>query len=72
MGAAPDGKGVYFTTAERSNLFFYRFGAPAQTNVTHLTPDAIIFNGAISPDGKTMLVTRGAQGRDAFLITNLR
>ena len=31
---APDGKGVYFTTAERMNLFSYRFGAPAQTNVT--------------------------------------
>ena len=26
---APDGKGVYFTTAERMNLFFYRFGAAA-------------------------------------------
>src|SRR5207253_1036751 len=24
----PDGKGVYFTTAERANIFFYRFGAP--------------------------------------------
>ena len=69
---APDGKGVYFTTEERTNLFFYRFGAPAQMNVTHLTADAIMFNGAISRDGRTMLVTRGAQGRDAFLITNLR
>jgi Tol biopolymer transport system component len=69
---APDGKGVYFTTAERTNLFYYRFGTPAQTNVTHLTADAIIFNGAISRDGRTMLVTRGAQGRDAFLITNFR
>ena len=69
---AADGKGVYFTTAERTNLFFYRLGTPAQTNVTHLTPDAVIFNGAISRDGRTMLVTRGAQGRDAFLITGFR
>ena len=34
---APDRNGVYFTTAERINLFFYRFGAPAQTSVTHFS-----------------------------------
>ena len=68
-GWAPDGKGVYFTTAERMNLFAYRFGAAAQTNVTNFS-DAIILNGAISRDGRTMLVTRGVQARDAYLITN--
>jgi TolB protein len=68
----PDGTGVYFTTAERANLFLYRFGTPASTKVTNLTTDAILFNGAISRDGRTMLVTRGAQGRDAFLITGFR
>jgi hypothetical protein len=62
---------VYFTTAERMNLFSYRFGAPKHTNVTHFN-DAIIINGATSPDGRPMLVTRGAQARDAYLITNLR
>ena len=65
----PNGKGVYFTTAERMNLYHYRFGTPAQTNVTHFN-DAIIFNGTIARDGRTMLVTRGVQARDAFLITN--
>jgi Tol biopolymer transport system component len=65
----PDGKGVYFTTAERMNLFFYRFGEAAQTNVTKFS-DAFILNGAISRDGRTMLVTRGTQARDAYLITN--
>jgi hypothetical protein len=68
----PDGDGVYFTTAERMNLFFYRFGAPAETNVTRLAADAVLFNGAISRDGRTMLVTRGPVGRDVFLISNLR
>jgi Tol biopolymer transport system component len=67
----PDGKGVYFTTAERANIFSYRFGAPAQTPTTHFT-EAVIFNGAISPDGRSMIVTRGIQARDAFLLTNLR
>jgi hypothetical protein len=51
------------------NLFFYRFGESAQTTVTTFT-DAIILNGAVSPDGRTMLVTRGVQARDAYLIAN--
>jgi Tol biopolymer transport system component len=67
----PDGKGVYFTTAERANIFFYGFGAPGQIQTTHF-PDATIYNGAISRDGRLMIVTRGSQARDAFLITNLR
>ena len=69
---APDGKGVYFTTAERTNVFFYRFGAPAETNVTRLAADAVLLNGTISRDGRTMLVTRGPVARDVFLISNLR
>jgi Tol biopolymer transport system component len=68
---APDGKGVYFTTAERTNLWFYRFGASAQVKVTNFT-DATVYNGAISRDGRSMLVTRGVQTSDAFLITNFR
>ena len=67
---APDGKAVYFTTAERMNLYAYRFGAPAQTNITTFNDAMIILNGAISRDGRTMLVTRGVQARDAYLITN--
>ena len=66
----PDGKGVYFTTAERMNLFSYRFGEPAHTNVTKFNDAMIILNGAISRDGRTMLVTRGVQARDAYLISN--
>ncbi len=68
---APDGNGVYFTTAERTNVWFYRLGAPTASKVTRFS-DAIISNGAISRDGRVMLVTRGAQERDAFLITKFR
>jgi Tol biopolymer transport system component len=68
---APDGSGVYFTTAERTNLWFYRFGTPASIKITNFT-DATIYNGAISNDGRSMLVTRGLQARDAFRITNFR
>ncbi len=68
---APDGSGVYFTTAERTNLWFYRFGAGAQVKMTTFA-EAVLLNGAISRDGRSMLVTRGVVARDAFLITNLR
>ena len=67
----PDGNGVYFTTAERTNMWFFRLGAPAQTKLTSFS-DAIIFTGAISSDGRQMIVSRGAQTRDAFLITKFR
>jgi hypothetical protein len=54
---------------ERDNR--YGFGVPAEIQTTHF-PDATIYNGAISRDGRLMIVTRGSQARDAFLITNLR
>jgi Tol biopolymer transport system component len=68
---APDENVVYFTTAERANLWSFRFGAPASIKVTNFS-DGLTFNGAISRDGRVMLVTRGAQARDAFLITKFR
>ena len=67
----PDGNGVYFTTAERTNMWLFRLGAPAQTKLTSFG-DAAIFTGAISRDGRQMIVSRGAQARDAFLITKFR
>jgi Tol biopolymer transport system component len=67
----PDGNGVYFTTAERTNMWLFRLGAPAQTKLTSFS-DAMIFTGAISRDGRQMIVSRGAQTRDAFLITKFR
>ena len=66
-----DGHAVYFTTAERMNIFAYRLGAPAQANVTRFS-DAFIINGALSRDGRTLLLTRGASARDVYLITNFR
>ena len=68
---AADGNGVYFTTAERTNLWSYRFGTPAQIKVSNF-PDATIYSGAISRDGRSMLITRGVQARDAFRVTNFR
>jgi Tol biopolymer transport system component len=67
----PDGSGVYFTTAERTNMWFFRLGAPAQTKLTSFS-DVVIFTGAISRDGRQMIVSRGAQARDAFMITKFR
>jgi len=43
-------------------------GRPAQrfTDVTDLT----VFRFALSPDGRSILMARGTQSRDAFLLTN--
>ena len=67
----PDGSGVYFTTAERTNMWLFRLGAPAQTKITSFS-EPMIYTGAISRDGRQMIVSRGAQTRDAFLISKFR
>ena len=67
---APNGKGVYFTTAERMNLFSIASARPQQTNVTQLQATRSFSTARSRRDGRTMLVTRGVQARDAFLITN--
>ena len=48
------------------------FEALHKTYQGSLNTYAAIYNGAISRDGRSMVVTRGVQARDAFLITNLR
>ena len=67
----PRSDGVYFTTAERSNLWSYRLGQPKSVKTTDFT-EATLVAGEISADGRTMLVSRGAQLRDAFLITDFK
>jgi Tol biopolymer transport system component len=67
----PDNDAVYFTTAERSNLWSFRLGQPKSVKVTDFSEDALVA-GDISSDGSTMLVSRGPQLRDAFLITNFK
>jgi hypothetical protein len=62
---------VLFTTAERMNMWLQPLSGGAPTRVTNLA-DQTIFKGSRSPDGKTLLIARGSQTRDAFLLTNFK
>jgi Tol biopolymer transport system component len=66
-----DGQGLLYTTAERMNMWRQPVSGGAPTRVTNFS-DQTIFKGSRSPDGKTLLIARGAQTRDAFLITNFK
>jgi Tol biopolymer transport system component len=66
-----DGRGIVYTTAERSNLNLHRLADGTSQRVTRFAEDSLI-RGAVSPDGKRVLVTRASGGQDTFLITNFR
>jgi Tol biopolymer transport system component len=68
---AADGQSVYFTTSERTNLWSWRPGADAAVKVTNFS-DSSIVTGALSANGRAMLVSRGPVTQDAFLIRNFR
>jgi Tol biopolymer transport system component len=68
---ARDGSAVFFTTNERANIWKQRLDGGAAEKVTSFT-DLGIMRFAFSPDGKTMILSRGSLSRDAFLLTNFR
>jgi dipeptidyl aminopeptidase/acylaminoacyl peptidase len=63
--------GILYTTAERSNLNLYRLADGTSTRVTRFVEDALL-RGALSPDGRSLLVTRVAASQEPYLITNFR
>jgi eukaryotic-like serine/threonine-protein kinase len=66
-----DGRGILFSTAERSNLNLFRFEAGSSARLTRFSEDALL-RGDLSPDGTHLLVTRVSGGSESFLITNFR
>jgi serine/threonine protein kinase/Tol biopolymer transport system component len=66
-----DNSTVYFTTSERANIWKQRLDGSSPEKVTNFA-DLAIVRFAISPDGKTIALTRGTLTRDAFLLTNFR
>lgn len=68
---AGDGSAVFYTTSERSNIWKQRLDGGAPEKVTGFA-DLVIVRFAISPDGKTVILSRGSLTRDAFLLTNFR
>jgi Tol biopolymer transport system component len=68
---APDGRSVYVTTAERTDIWRQRLdGAPLERVTNFL--DGGIFGFTLSPDGRSLIVSRGPNLRDAFLITGFQ
>jgi Tol biopolymer transport system component len=66
-----DGRGVLYTTSERSNLNLHRFAEGSSVKVTHFGEDFFL-RGDLSPDGKLLIATRVAAAQEPYLITNFR
>jgi Tol biopolymer transport system component len=67
----PDDKALLYTTNERSNVWRRTVADGREERVTGFSDQAIV-RFALSPDGKTLLLSRGGLTRDAFLITSFR
>lgn len=68
---AADGRTLLFTTAERMNLWRQPVTGGPREKVTNFS-DLGIARFALAPDGRTLLLARGAAVRDAVLLTNFR
>ena len=66
-----DGQGLLYSTAERLNIWLQPLSGGEPTRITNLA-EQTIFKGSRSPDGKSLLLARGQQTRDVFLLTNFR
>jgi eukaryotic-like serine/threonine-protein kinase len=67
----PDGKALLYNTSERRNLWMQRLAGGPPQRISDYN-DLSIFRFAVSPDGKSILMVRGTQSRDAFLLTNFQ
>jgi Tol biopolymer transport system component len=67
----PDDKALIYTTAERSNIWRRALADGRVERVTNFD-DLAILRFALSPDGRTLLLSRGTLTRDAFLISAFR
>lgn len=66
-----DGRAVYYTNADRMNVWRQPLDGGAATAVTGLA-DGMIGRGDLSADGRSLLAVRANPLRDAFLITGFR
>jgi hypothetical protein len=66
-----DGTSVLYTTVEAFNVWRRRLDGGKPERVTNFS-DLIIIRFASSPDGKSLLLCRGSQIWDSFLITGFR
>jgi Tol biopolymer transport system component len=66
-----DGRGVLYTTSERSNIYLHRFAEDKSDKVTRFVEDYFL-RGDLSPDGKLLVTARVAASQEPYLITNFR
>jgi DNA-binding winged helix-turn-helix (wHTH) protein/Tol biopolymer transport system component len=66
-----DGRVLYYTSADRMNIWRQPLAGGTATVVTGLA-DGMISRGDLSPDGRSLLAVRANPLRDAFLITGFR
>jgi hypothetical protein len=67
----PDGRGLYVTTAERTDIWLQPLDGGPLRRVTNFLEGGV-FGFSVSPDGRSLAVSRGPNLRDAFLITGFR
>jgi DNA-binding winged helix-turn-helix (wHTH) protein/Tol biopolymer transport system component len=66
-----DGRVIYYTGADRTNIWRAPISGGPATAVTGLT-DGMIARGDLSADGRSVLAVRANPLRDAYLITGFR
>ena len=72
MAFTLDGKALLYTTTERVNIWTRPLAGGGEPKKVTNFSDLDIARFALSPDGKTFALCRGAAIRDAVLITNFR
>jgi hypothetical protein len=72
MAFTPDGKSLLYTTTERSNIWMRPLAGGGEPKKVTNFSDLDTARFALSPDGKTFALCRGAAIRDAVLITNFQ
>jgi Tol biopolymer transport system component len=71
MEWAPDGRGILFSTVERTNVWLQPLSGGPHVRVTDLATLDIV-RGRRTPDGKSLIVARGSAQTDAYLVSNFR
>jgi Tol biopolymer transport system component len=66
-----DSKTILYTTSERTNIWKQPAMGGTREQLTNL-PDQWVLRFALSPNGKSILLSRGTASRDAVLLTNFR
>jgi Tol biopolymer transport system component len=65
----PSGDGILYSTVERANVWLQKLSGGPPVKITDLT-DLGIVRGKRTPDGNSLVVSRGVATTDAYLVSN--